>query len=434
MNAVIVLHFDGNWTLIEEDRVRTAPEYPRLAAPALVVTDFGGAVSGVSTIHENRRYAEALIGRRLRDDGAIENGEAKVLIHHGASVPGGWQALYTAMPMSLWRRMQSWIASQEEHCLVIPQTALMHRLIRRDGEGVVFHGGRKISILAQGQGKLSYFSARVRGDAEEDARACATTLAQRIRQEQAQEASGQRLSFRWHSFGKAGLAGTFAAHSESAADEVEQEDYLQEDGSHRRLPLKALAPCLLERIALNAPLAKASYFAERNIGRFSLCAGILVAACIIADLVFFFQTDALRAETAALREEMQKIAVPAAQAGAAEALSPDFFTIRDFVGLLSAAETETDPGDLLRKLRMAAGNDIKLLRVFMQPEDRRLVIEGWVDAASGGDRRLAGFLAALRRLGFEPEATNASLASRAYPGSAFAYQLYPALRDGGRTL
>ena len=107
MNAAILLHLDGNWALIEGDHIRSVPEYPRLTAPTRVLTDFGGAVSGVSTIHENRRYAEALIGRRLRDDGAIENEEARVLIHHGVSVPGGWQALYTAMPMTLWRRTQS---------------------------------------------------------------------------------------------------------------------------------------------------------------------------------------------------------------------------------------------------------------------------------------------------------------------------------------
>jgi hypothetical protein len=435
MNAAVLLHLDGSWTLIEENRVRTVPEYPRLAAPTLVLTDFGGAVSGVSTIHENKCYAEALIGRRLRDDGAIDNEKAKVLIHHGASVPGGWQALYTAMPMVLWRRMRSWIASQEEHCLVIPQTALMHRLIRRDGEGIVFHGGRKISVLAQGQGKLHYFSARVRGDTEDDLHACATTLAGRVRQEQAQEAFGQRLAFRWYSFGKDGLAGIFAAHLEGGADEVERESYLQEDGGHRPLPLKALAPCLSERIALNTPVARASYFAERNIGYFSLYAGVLVTACLAVDLAFFFQTGAVRAETAALREEIQKIAAPASGgAGAAGALPSDFLATRDFIDLLSAAETGTDPGDLLQDLRAAAGRDIKLLRIFMQPEDRHIVIEGWVDAANGGDRQLAGFLADLRRLGFEPEAANASLASRAYPGSAFAYQLSPASRGKGGTL
>jgi hypothetical protein len=432
MNAAILLHLDGSWTLIEEDRVRTVREYPRLAAPTLVVTDFGGAVSGVSTIHENKHYAEALIGRRLRDDNAIENEEARILIHHGISVPGGWQALYTAMPMSLWRRVQSWIASQQEHCLVIPQTALMHRLIRRDGEGVVFHGGRRISVLAQEQGgSLRYFSARVRGDAEDDLRACAMTLARRVRQEQAQEASGQRLAFRWYSFGQAGLAEIFAAHLEGDVDEVEREGYLKEDGGHRHLPLKALAPRLSERIALNTPLARASYFAERNIGRFSLCAGVLVAVCLVADLAFFFQTGAVRAETAALREETQKVAVIASEGGK---FSPDFLATRDFIDLLSAAETEDDPGELLQDLRAAAGRDIHLLRIFMPPKDRHLVIEGWVDAANDGDRQLAGFLVELRRLGFEPEAANASLASRAHPGSAFAYQLYPASRGKGGTL
>ena len=149
------------------------------------------------------------------------------------------------------------------------------------------------------------------------------------------------------------------------------------------------------------------------------------------DLAFFFQTGAVLAETAALREETQKVAVIASEGGK---LSPDFLATRDFIDLLSAAETEDDPGELLQDLRAAAGRDIHLLRIFMPPKDRHLVIEGWVDAANDGDRQLAGFLVELRRLGFEPEAANASLASRAHPGSAFAYQLYPASRGKGGTL
>jgi hypothetical protein len=433
MNAAILLHIDGNWTLAEEGRVRAVPEYPRLAATTLVLTDFGGAVSGVSTIHEKKRYAEALIARRLRDDGVIENEETKVLIHCGASVSDGWQALYTAMPMSAWRRMQSWIASQDEHCLVIAQAALMHRLIRRDGEGVVFQGGKRIGALLRMQGKLGYFSARVRGNTEDDLRACAMTLAGRIRQEQTLDAHGRKFAFRWYAFGEASSAEAFAAHSENRTDEAEREGYLQEDGTSRHLPLKALAPCLSERIAVNAPVDKASYFAERNLGYFSLCTGVLALSGLAAGLAFFLQAGAIRGEAAALGEETRKIAAERGgsaggkeTANASSPLSPDFFATRDFIDLLSAARTETDPGDLLHKLHLAAGDDIKLLRIHMQTDDRRIVVEGWVDAAGGGDRQLAAFLGELRRMGFEPEAVGATLAQRtAPPGSAFAYRLHP---------
>ncbi|MDR3157776.1 MAG: hypothetical protein LBU11_01935 [Zoogloeaceae bacterium] len=433
MNADILLNIDGNWMLVEEGCIRAVPEYPRLAAPTLVLTDFGGAVSGVSTIHEKKHYAEALIGRRLRDDGVIENEETKVLIHCGAPVSDGWQALYTAMPMTAWRRMQSWIASQDEHCLVIAQAALMRRLIRRDGEGVVFHGGKRISVLAQERRKLCYFSARVRGDEKDDSRACAMTLAGRIRQEQTLEVPGQRLAFRWYAFGEAGLAEIFAAHSESRVEEVKREGYLQDDGTYRYFPLEVLAPCLSERIAVNTLLAKASYFAERNIGVFSLSAGILALACLVAGLAFFFQAVSIRREVAALGEDTRKIVESTGEAGGmAGMLPPDFFATRDFIDLLSAARTETNPGDLLQNLRLAAGDDIKLLRVYMQADDRRIVIEGWGDATAGGDQQLANFLARLRQLGFEPEAIDVTLAPRAAPpGSAFAYRLNPDSRSAG---
>jgi hypothetical protein len=258
-------------------------------------------------------------------------------------------------------------------------------------------------------------------------------LAGRVHQEQASEALGQKLALRWYAFGEASLREVFAAHSENRIDEVETESYLQEDGAYRHLPLKALAPCLSERIAVNTPFAKASYFAERNIGYSSLCAGLLALLCLIVGVVFFFRIDALRAETAALNEETRKIA-ESARGQVAGTLSPDFSAIRDFIDLVLAARTETDPGALLRKLRLAAGDDIKLLRMYMQPEDRYIVIEGWVDAASGGDRQLAGFLAQLRRSGFEPEAVDATIALRARPGSAFAYRLHLNSRTTGDIL
>jgi hypothetical protein len=433
MNAAILFAIDGSWMLVEEDRLRRVPEYPRLAAPTLVLTDFDGAVSGVSTIHEKKPYAEALIGRRLRDDRTIGNEENKVLIHHGAPVPEGWQALYTAMPMAVWRRAQSWAASLPEHCLLIPRVALMRRLIRRDGEGVVFHTGKGISVLARAQGRIHYFSAQVRGDTEEDLRACAVTLAGRIRQELAPGASGPGFVLRWHAFGEASVAEIFARHAACRVEEVDREAYLQEDGASRRLPLKAISSCLSERIAASPPLARASYFAERNIGYFSLCAGALAVVVLLAAVAFFFQAEAIHASAEAMRAETQKIAAAAGLASgqAAGSLPADFPATRDFIDLLSAAKTETIPGDLLHDLRLASDENVRLLRIHMQPDDRLIVIEGWIDAASGGDRQLAGFLTRMRRLGFAPEAVDASLAPRARPGSAFAYRLHPGSRAKG---
>jgi hypothetical protein len=426
MNTAILLHLDGTWTLAAEGRLQNMPEYPRLQAPAIVLTDFGGAVSGVSTIHENRRYAAALIGRRLRDDGLIDNAEPKVLIHHGTQTPGGWQALYTAMPMAVWQRMQSWLGAQGEHCLAIAQTALMQRLIRRDGEGVVFHAGTKICVLMRWQNAWSCFSTRVRGDAADEQRAAVRTLAERFRQEQAlpaQDAPGQTLALCWYAFGAPDLASEFAAHSGVRVTSAGTEDYLLGDGASRRLPLGALVPCLSERIAVNPPLARASHFAERHLDRFSLCAGVTAAAIAAVAALRFVQASAIDADAARVREETRQIA-ESAPAGAA-ALSPDFLAARDFIDLLADARSETDPYDFLRNLRLAAGSDVKLLRVYMRPDDRHFVIEGWVDTAVASDRRLADFLRRLRRLGFSPEAVDASLAPRARAGASFAYRLFP---------
>ncbi|MDR0363344.1 MAG: hypothetical protein LBJ46_11790 [Planctomycetota bacterium] len=435
MNPAILLYIDGYWRLVEDGHVRAVPEYPRLSSPTLVLTDFGNAVSGVTTIHGRKDYAEAMIGRHLRDDNVIENEEVKVLIHYGTSVPDGWEALYTAMPVSAWRRMQAWVLSQADHCLLIPQAALMHRLTRKNSDGVVsgvvFHGERRISVLARGQGGLCYFSVRIRGNTEEDLRASSVLLIDRVRQAQTLESSDQRLALRWYTFGKTssseeGVAKIFSAHPEDDTDDIDEvgtEAYLQEDGTYRYFPLDALKPQLSERIAVNAALAKVSYFAERNIGYFSLCGGVISVVCLITAIVFFFIGDSTRTKAAEVNEDARRI-VEAARAQAVSTLPADFSDLRDFVDLFLDAKAEVDPGNLLRTLRFAAGSEIKLLRLYMQPRDHELVIEGWVDVAAGsGDRLLADFLAQLRRNGFEPEAVGASIALRAPPGTGFAYQL-----------
>lgn len=440
MNTALLLHLDGNWTLAEDGRLRNVPEYPKLSAPAIVLTDFGGALSGVSTIHENKGYAAALIGRRLRDDGLIDNAEPKVLIHHGVETPGGWQALYTAMPMAVWRRAQSWLKAQGEHCLAIAQTALMLKLIQRDGGGVVFHAGTKICVLMRQQDGFGYFSTRVRGDTADDQHAAIRTLAERLRQEQAllaQDFPGQALAFRWYAFGApnltnpTNLASEFAAHSGVRVTEAGTEDYFRGDGARERLPLGALSSCLSERIAVNPPLARASYFAERHIGRFSLCAGVMAVAFAAVAVTRFVQTDAIGADTARLRAETRRITE---NTPVAAALSSGFLAARDFVDLLANARSETNPYDFLRNLRFAAGGDVKLLRVYMRPDDRHWVIEGWVDTATAGDRRLADFLRQLRRLGFNPEVIDASLAPRTRAGASFAYRLLPAAPTPGEKI
>jgi hypothetical protein len=259
------------------------------------------------------------------------------------------------------------------------------------------------------------------------------TLAGRIRQEQALDVSGQGFVFRWYAFGETSLAETFARYVECRVEEIKRESYRQEDGGRLRLPLGALSSCLSERIAVNPPFAKVSYFAERNIGYFSLYAGVLATAALLIAIVFFFQAGTIRANAAAMRAETQKVAAAANRQAAESPLPPDFPATRAFIDLLSAARLETDPGDLLRNLRAAAGDDISLTRIHMQPDDRHIIIEGWIDTTAG-DRQLAGFLARLRRLGFEPEAVDAAFAARARPGSAFAYRLYPVSRAKGKVL
>ncbi|GHU31416.1 hypothetical protein AGMMS50256_19860 [Betaproteobacteria bacterium] len=192
MNSAVIFNLDEKWERYEDGVPQALPDYPELEEPALALTDFGKSVSGVFA-SDNPRYLDAIIARRLRDDGLID-GEAKVLIH---PVKGSRQVFYTAVPMENWQRLQSWAETRREHCLLIAHAGLMPRLLTGDNEAVIFHCNREISLLARQQGILSYYSIMTLSAREEDFLETVGILMRRV-----PALSDTKLKLRWHTFGE----------------------------------------------------------------------------------------------------------------------------------------------------------------------------------------------------------------------------------------
>jgi len=166
VSAQLLLHQDGKWLSFDGDRVIALDSRPRIDRPTIVVTDFDGAVSDVTSFEGSPSHAVALIERKLRADGLID-GDSKVLIHQLRTVGNGYQALFTAVPLDRWQPQFAWADGQEDHCLLVPTIALLWKRLK-PGRGVVLHSGRKVVFLAALRSSVVHASALAFSDSRED--------------------------------------------------------------------------------------------------------------------------------------------------------------------------------------------------------------------------------------------------------------------------
>lgn len=196
MSAQLLLHQDGRWLSFDEDRVAAHDSRPRVDRSTIVVTDFDGAVSDITSLEGSPSHAVALIERRLRADGLID-GDSKVLIHQLRTVGNGYQALYTAVPLDRWQQMFAWADNQADHCLLVPTVALLWKRLR-PGHGVVLHSGRKVVFLATLRNRVEYASALAFSESREDLAMTVAALGERAgMQLSADDGALEALDIEW---------------------------------------------------------------------------------------------------------------------------------------------------------------------------------------------------------------------------------------------
>ena len=192
----LLLHQDGKWLAFEGESVKLLDARPRVDRSSVVITDFDGGVSDVASLEGSPTHATALIERRLRADGLLD-GDSKVLIHHLRTVGNGYQALFTAVPLDRWQPLYAWADDQEDHCLLVPTTALLWRLLK-PGRGVVLHSGRKVVFLAALRGGVLHASALAFSDARDDLMMTVAALGERAgRLLSADEGALEPLEVQW---------------------------------------------------------------------------------------------------------------------------------------------------------------------------------------------------------------------------------------------
>ncbi|MDR1933985.1 MAG: hypothetical protein LBS49_00055 [Candidatus Accumulibacter sp.] len=426
MTAAVIFNLDEKWERYENGVPQALPDYPALEEPALVLTDFGKSVSGVFVAGDNSRYLDAVITRRLRDDGLID-GEARVLIHAVERGGSSHQVFYTAVPMENWQRLQSWAESRREHCLLIAHAGLMPRLMGRGDQAVVFHCNREISLLARQQGLLGYYSIMTLSAREDDFLETAASLTRRV----PANAGGAKLKLQWHTFGEPLSPGLEQAlHAQLSAGNAMDMRYesVQKTNGGVASALRPLSrPFQVAKLAAGPAPAKIAWLAESLLPRLGQCLAVCTVLLSAWAGVLFYQAYSLDQEVERSRAAMRP---PAEQAPPAEARGQDFAITRELIDAMANAQARIDPYAFLVDLRgVATANGVHILRVSMNGE--AITVEGRIEQRGGRDDALAAFLVALRRLGFTPEAVAPSRPAQA--GGFFAYRLTPgATRKGGQ--
>ena len=181
MSIQTLLHQDGKWLAFDGARVRRLDTRPNIDRASIALSDFDGAVSQVTSLEGSPAHAVALIEKRLRADGLIDN-ESKILIHQTRTVGNGYQALFTAVPLDRWQQMFAWAEAQPDHCLLVPTTALLWRMLK-PGRGIVLHGGRQVVFLASLRDRILHASALAFSDAREDLELTVASLGERVGRE-----------------------------------------------------------------------------------------------------------------------------------------------------------------------------------------------------------------------------------------------------------
>lgn len=428
MNEALILHLDEKWERRAEGAWQVLPDCPALEEPALVLTDFGKSVSGVFTASGNSRYLDAIITRRLRDDGLID-GEARVLIHAVERGGSSHQIFYTAVPMENWQRLQSWAESQREHCLLIAHAGLMPRLLAGDNTAVVFHCNREISLLTRQRGVLSHYSIMTLSAREDDFLETAAALMRRV----PAGAGGAKLKLQWHTFGEPlppGLEQALRAQlSASGAVDVRYEalrHMLENAPGDASGALRSLArPFQVVKLAASPAPAKIAWLAENQLPRLGGCLALCAALLSVWACLALYQARSLDQEMEVSRAAIRQAT---GEAPPPEARGPDFTVTRELIDAMAKAQSAIDPHAFLLDLRaVATANEVHILRIKM--DGQAVTIEGWTEPKGGRDDALAAFLVALRRLGFTAQAVAPAAPP---PGSGFfAYRLSPSAARKG---
>jgi len=428
MSRQYLIQQHGGWLVFDNGRVSRSETRPRPQRSALAITDTEGSVSSVASLEGSPAHAVALIEKRLRADGLIDN-DSKILIHKVHTVGAGYQALFTAVPLDLWQQTFAWAEAQPDHCLLVPATALLWSKLGV-GQVLVCQSGRQLTVLARLKHGMVYRTTLAFSDDPGDLAMSAGALADQLAGDlQASEQAMEPLKAFWCPLlvprpqdGEAWLDDTlrevFSARSGLAIDSVPLETVSDEDGRHYRSGAHWLVQGASPMLAANPMASRLAYIAEWALPLasaasivFAIALGSIGARWTLSAAQATEQSRQLQAQTA---ETDTRIGAMARD----QQIPADFPGAVAFLERISALQQTIDPVAGLADIRQAAADGVRIMRVRLElpvaagraaqngaiSVDRpTLRVDGVVDPARGtSGMQVPNFIERLRLAGYDP--------------------------------
>jgi len=427
MSTLTIFHLGGRWLALDGSRLVPLPAYPKLDLPAIVVSDFDNALTGVMALDAKPSMAAPLIERRLRNEGMVD-GETLLEISHLTPVGRGFQALYSALPMSNWQRMVSWADSCEDHCLIVPLLTAAKRL-QRPGQAIVLRHGKAVTYLSVENDAILHAETMAYSNDIDGVRASIYSLSDRVR---ALLGKGARPgSVLWCALDGAPdqdeqqFAAEFGKALGLDVQLAPQQTLTLPDGGQVRTSMPWLAQSIRIGDAATSRFSGLLLRAERLLP-YAAAASIALALGLFG-LGWHWRNQASAQSSEAGRTSAEATRIAGETQAEMRALQSDNGAAdrsRQFIERLAMASEGQDMSIVLGKVRRAAQDWVSILRVRMDEVDHRLYVEGAIDKGPDGARNLALFIENLRAVGFDPVAVDPPPGTQS--ADYFSYALQPA--------
>jgi hypothetical protein len=412
-----VLHLGEKWLALNADHIQDIAAYPKSNAPISVIETFGDSPSGVMRLLGKAAHAAALIERKVRMEGLVD-GESRVLIHAERSVSGTMEVLFTAVPLPIWQRVSSWVAGQPDHCTLLPLAAVACAGVKA-GQGRVVRFGANFVYFADTAKGFVYAAVATYSEAIEDLEIAVRALAEQALAHCTEAAEDtvygkkDNTQVEWCSLyadtvEDQWMQALFASVSGLQLTDCGQAVLTKLDASGHNtasLRVKTAAPFLMQRLNIsmsaNTRLAKLAALAESWIPMSTVAA----AACTLGLLAFgaYHQTAATSMNANTEKKEMQSIkheqAIKSMEAKRAPA---EYEAIQGFVNTLQDSVTGYNPSVVLNDIRVAAGRQIRVLRVRLEnipTKPQSILLDGALHAGVDASA-VTVFLLQLKRAGY----------------------------------
>jgi hypothetical protein len=429
MNAEHVYRISSSgWVHCHGDQLEEVPAWPRLSHSALAVFDLDDAFSDVWRFEGNAEYAQALIEKRVRTEGLVE-GAAHIVVHRLVKLAGGFQVFFSTLPLDLWQRCTQWSKEQTDHCLVMMASGLLCHNVGNDQARLML-SQRRVTCFAQSQTGMVFGVTQALGSGP----AALASAAQVLMSKQSALLSHLRpdaveWGVLWSTGAEDGDICLEAVRSVLGGDPVAMpEQKLVLNGEQVRTALSALARAATGQHALNPPLERLAWRAERWVGPVTMVTVLVGLALAIAGVLFDQMAAHQRATALSQRSELTTLQ-DRIQAVATMAAPQNLLPAADFALALDAG-ARYDPVSFLALLRGASSKDVQIQRVRLeahvgQAHSRAFRVDGVV--APGASAAMKRWVSAMIVAGWTLKAVDPALA---IPG-AFSYELVAAAPESG---